>query len=67
MTNQEIAFNIKRKIDTLPRQYDSVTEQMLYQQGILLGLLATLSLHDSRNYEIVQRSLKDIKTEKGIE
>ena len=61
MTNEQLAFELKKKIEQLPRKFDSVTEQMLYEQGILLGLLATLSYYDSKNLDLILKQLSKLK------
>ena len=66
MTEKEIAFNIKKRIEELPHQYDSVTEQMLYEQGILLGLLARLSYYDSKNYDLIMNQIKKLGVPREI-
>ncbi len=66
MTEKEIAFNIKKRIEELPHKYDSVTEQMLYEQGILLGLLARLSYYDSKNYDLIMNQIKKLGVPREI-
>ncbi len=66
MTEKEIAFNIKKRIEELPHKYDSVTEQMLYEQGILLGLLAKLSYYDSKNYDLIMNQIKKLGVPREI-
>ncbi len=66
MTEQELAFNIKKRIEELPHKYDSVTEQMLYEQGILLGLLARLSYYDSKNYDLIMNQIKKLGVPREI-
>ena len=61
MTNEQIAFEIKKRIEQLPHKYDTVSEQMLYEQGILLGLLATLSYYDSKNLDLILKQLSKLK------
>ena len=61
MTEKEIAESIKKRIDNLAQKYETKGEQLLYEQGILLGLLATLSIYDSKNFEIIRRTLDKIK------
>jgi hypothetical protein len=61
MTEQDVADFIKRHIDNLAQKYETKGEQLLYEQGILLGLLATLSMHDSHNFEIIHKKLKKLE------
>ena len=60
MTKEELALNLKQRIDKLPHKYDTVTEQMHYQQGVLLGLLANLSYHDSHNLDLIMDLLNEL-------
>lgn len=60
MTEQEVANLIKNRIDSLAQKYEKKGEQLLYEQGILLGLLAVLSIHDSHNFDIVLKKLKSL-------
>jgi hypothetical protein len=57
MTEQEVAELIKNRLDTLSQKYPKKGEQLLYEQGILLGLLATLSMYDSHNFHIIKKKL----------
>ena len=61
MTEKEVAFSIKKHIEALPHKFDTATEQMHYEQGILLGLLAKLSYYDSKNYDLIMNQLKSLK------
>ncbi len=60
MTKEELAFKLKMKIEQLPHKYNNVTEQMLYEQGILLGLIVTLANYDSKNLDIVLNQIKKL-------
>lgn len=62
MNRKELAFSLKRRLESLPYKYKTSNEQMLYEQGILLGLLITLMEYDSKNYEIVIRQLKKLES-----
>ena len=61
MTEQELALTIKKRLDDLAQKYEKKGEQLLYEQGILLGLLATLSFNDSKNLDIILAKLKSLK------
>ena len=61
MTEKEVALYIKKRIDDLAQKYERKGEQLLYEQGILLGLLAVLSLYDTKNFEIVKKKLDKLK------
>jgi len=61
MTNEQLAFELKKRIEQIPPKYSSVTEQMLYEQGILLGLLATLAYYDSKNLDLILKQLSTLK------
>jgi hypothetical protein len=60
MTEPEVAELIKKYIDSLAQKYESKGEQLLYEQGILLGLLAVLSVYDTKNFNIIIKKLKSI-------
>jgi hypothetical protein len=61
MTEQDIANYIKKRVDSFAQKYDTKGEQLLYEQGILLGLLAVLSMHDSHNFEIIRKKLNSLE------
>lgn len=61
MTEQELALSIKKRLDDLAQKYEKKGEQLLYEQGILLGLLAVLAYSDSKNLDIVLAKLKSLK------
>lgn len=61
MTEQELALSIKKRLDDLAQKYEKKGEQLLYEQGILLGLLSKLSFHDSKNLDIVIKHLANLK------
>ena len=61
MTEKEIAFKIKQRLGELPYKFDTVKEQMLYEQGILLGILASLSYYDSKNLDLILKHLSTLK------
>ena len=61
MTEKEVALSIKKRIDNLSQKYETKGEQLLYEQGILLGLLAVLSLYDTKNFDIIKKKLDSLK------
>lgn len=61
MTEKDVADYIKRHIDDLARKYETKGERLLYEQGILLGILATLTLYDSKNFDIIRKKLDNLK------
>ena len=61
MTEQELALSIKKRLDDLAQKYEKKGEQLLYEQGILLGLLAVLAYSDSKNLDIILAKLKSLK------
>jgi hypothetical protein len=61
MTEQEFALSIKKRLDDLAQKYEKKGEQLLYEQGILLGILAKLSYYDSKNLDIILNHLKSLK------
>jgi hypothetical protein len=61
MNEQEFALSIKKRLDDLAQKYEKKGEQLLYEQGILLGLLATLSFNDSKNLDVILAKLKSLK------
>ena len=52
---------ILNKINSTSQKYDTKGEQLLYEQGILLGLLTSLVLHDSKNLDIIRKKLDKLK------
>jgi len=61
MTEEQFAHGIKKRLDALPQEYETKGEQLLYEQGILLGLLAVLAYNDSHNLDIIKRKLESLK------
>lgn len=61
MTEQEFALSIKKRLDNLTQRYETKGEQLLYEQGILLGMLATLSYYDSKNFDLIVNRLNTLK------
>jgi deoxyribodipyrimidine photolyase len=61
MPEQRAAEFIKKRIDNLAQKYETKGEQLLYEQGILLGLLAVLSINDSKNFDIIINKLKSLE------
>ena len=61
MPEQRAAEFIKKRIDSLAQKYETKGEQLLYEQGILLGLLAVLSINDSKNFDIIVNKLKSLE------
>ena len=49
------------KINEASQRYDTKGEQLLYEQGILIGLLLLLAEHDSKNFDIVRKRLENLK------
>jgi len=60
MTEQELAQRIKNRLDKIGRKYETKGEQLLYEQGVLLGLLARLSIKDSDNLSMIMNTLKSL-------
>jgi len=60
MPEQRAADIIKKRIDSLSQKYEKKGEQLLYEQGVLLGLLAVLCVNDSKNFDIVLNKLKSL-------
>jgi len=61
MTEEQVAHGIKKRLDALAQKYETKGEQLLYEQGVLLGLLAVLAYNDSHNLEIIKRKLESLK------
>ena len=58
MLDKEINL-IERLLVAQAKQYPTTTEQLLYDRGFLLGLLASLAFHDSLvKHEIIQKLKK---------
>jgi len=60
MTEQDVADLIKNRIDNLSQKYEKKGEQLMYEQGILLGLLAILSMYDTKNFDIIRKQLNSL-------
>ena len=52
---------ILSKINAASQKYDTKGEQLLYEQGVLIGLLLLLSEHDSKNFDIIRKRLENLK------
>lgn len=61
MTEEEFALSIKKRLDNLAQKYEKKGEQLLYEQGILLGILAQLAYLDSKNYDLIKNQLSKLK------
>jgi hypothetical protein len=61
MTEKEIAEYIKKRLDSFAQKYETKGERLLYEQGLLLGFLGVLSMHDSKNFDIVRKQLDKLK------
>ncbi len=61
MTEKEVADYIKKRIDALSQKYETKGEQLLYEQGVLLGFLSVLSIYDSKNFEIIRKKLDKLQ------
>ena len=60
MEKRYAAF-IQDKLTESSAKFDTKGEQLLYEQGVLIGLLITLAKYDSKNFEIVRKSLENLK------
>lgn len=47
-------------ISDASQKYDTKGEQLLYEQGILIGLLLALIEEDSRNFDIIEKHLESL-------
>ena len=61
MTEEQYAHGIKKRLDAVDQKYETKDEQLMYEQGILLGLLAVLAYNDSHNLDIIKRKLESLK------
>lgn len=61
MTEEEFALSIKKRLDNLAQKYEKKGEQLLYEQGILLGILAQLAYLDSKNFDLILKQLSKLK------
>lgn len=43
------------------KNFNTREEQLLYEQGILLGLISSLSLYDSKNFDLIIKQLKNLE------
>lgn len=61
MTEEEFALSIKKRLDNLSQKYEKKGEQLLYEQGVLLGILAKLSYLDSKNLDLILKQLSKLQ------
>jgi hypothetical protein len=61
MTPERYAQYIKDRILELNTEYNIKEEHLLYEQGILIGILAKLAYNDSKNFDVIRSSLKSLK------
>jgi hypothetical protein len=61
MTPERYAQYISDTISKLDTEYNTKGESLLYKQGILIGILATLAYNDSHNLDIIKRKLDSLK------
>ena len=62
MNQRELAIRIKERLDRLAQKYDTKGEQLLYEQGILLGMIASLALNDSQNFDLIIAKFKELES-----
>ena len=61
MTENEYLQRFLTALNSANKSYDTKGEQLLYKQGVLLGLLASLAYRDSQNASIINKKLKSLK------
>lgn len=59
--NERYATYILDKINDASQKYDTKGERLLYEQGVLVGLLTVLALQDSKNFDIIRKQLDKLK------
>ena len=57
---QYAATKIRELLYNIGTQYNNTTERVLYQQGVLIAILASLSANDSINFELTIKKLKQL-------
>lgn len=55
MTHQQISQYILKRLERIPVKYPNGTRQYLYEQGLLISLIANMCLNDNQNFEIVKK------------
>jgi len=64
MTENDLGMRIKARLDRIPNKYNTQGEYLLYQQGVLLGMVASLALHDSQNFDLIIKKFKELESRK---
>ena len=57
---QQYAIRIQELLNNIGTRYSNTTERVLYQQGVLIAILASLSANDSVNFELTIKKLKEL-------
>ena len=58
MASQREIDLINRMLSSMPKTYDNLTQQMLYERGYLTGLLADLAYRDSAVRDAIVSKIK---------
>ena len=57
MNADQFAEYILRKLKQISADRQDVRTRHLYEQGVLIGLLSTLSERDSQNFDVIRKRL----------
>ena len=60
-TRKEYSDFIIKTLHELPDNYQDKTQEVLYQQGLLIGILSELMYSDSLVFHFVNQKLKKLK------
>ena len=61
MQQDRYANFILEELSNTKKTFATKEEQLLYEQGLLVGLLTVLIEHDSKNFDIIKRCLDKLK------
>jgi hypothetical protein len=59
--DQKYAKYIQDKLTDSSNKFNTKGEKLLYEQGILIGLILALVKYDSKNFDIVRKKLEKLK------
>ena len=61
MASQRELDLVNRMLASVPKTYDDLTQQMLYERGYLTGFLASLAYNDSAVRDAIIARIKELE------
>ena len=58
---KQYAEFIQTKLTESSNKFETKGEKLLYEQGVLIGLIIALTRYDSKNFAIVRKHLENLK------